>query len=573
MPSSSSQKRGTKCGSTRYCKKPRTIHEELIGAAEVLKRSLRTWDQPNSDLATLGAIVDKIIAGDPTSNAILDLLNEPFVLTGDVLPQPRSLALADGQCLGPGSALRAPLINADRERLAQIYHSVLVETSTHESNYEEEFALERQQAIEDGQAAPTPSDAAKHPALDVEQTERQMQIGRPFGTTGPSISIYHSVFSKFKSLIKNPTPDISPATVAQAFDLIVAAAAIYPTENDRTRVITPIVQKLLGYPIVTVPSEFGFRPDGIIIYPGSEEGKIPLLVMEAKNEVGTGGIDPNSQAAFSFPGPQITVLGGILTNQFIVQPLGMPLGLSGSPDPDGLALHVAQVMTALRTCLNDLESFYDDLKKSHLLRADTEGAQWPVLRTFDNFVLKYTSKNLLSDRIGRAMFNAELIPKDEKAEQNAVSPKVKVKFTSQYSEEAHMLLAAKNLAPQLRYYEKLEDNLAVVVMDAVDGKNLASAKKERVSEQALQNIQDALATLHKENFVFGDLRPPNVMLCRDGVDGEWVNAMLVDFDWAGKVGERRYPASLNHKLGWVEGVEAGGLIQKEHDNAMFQRLR
>lgn len=275
----------------------------------------------------------------------------------------------------------------------------------------------------------------------------------------------------------------------------------------------------------------------------------------------------------SVAGPQITVLGGILTSQFIIQPLGMPLGLSGSPDPDGLALHVAQVMTALRTCLNDLESFYDDLKKSHLLRADTEGAQWPVLRTFDNFVLKYTSKNLLSDRIGRAMFNAELIPKDEKDEQNAASPKVKVKFTPQYSEEAHMLLAAKNLAPQLRYYEKLEDNLAVVVMDAVDGKNLASAKQERVSEQALQNIQDALATLHEENFVFGDLRPPNVMLCRDGVDGEWVNAMLVDFDWAGKVGKRRYPASLNHKLGWVEGVEAGGLIQKEHDNAMFQRLR
>lgn len=66
------------------------------------------------------------------------------------------------------------------------------------------------------------------------------------------------------------------------------------------KIITPIVQKLLGYPIVTVPSEFGFRPDGIIVYPGAEDGKIPLLVMEAKNEVGTGGSDPNIQAAFSF---------------------------------------------------------------------------------------------------------------------------------------------------------------------------------------------------------------------------------------------------------------------------------
>lgn len=275
----------------------------------------------------------------------------------------------------------------------------------------------------------------------------------------------------------------------------------------------------------------------------------------------------------SVAGPQITVLGGILTNNFIIQPLGMPLGLSGSPDPDGLALQIAQVMTALRTCLNDLEIFYNNVKESYRHGAGTEGAQWPVLREFDNVVLKYTSKNLLSDRIGRAMFNAELKHKDKKDEQNAAPVKVKVKFTPQYSEEAHRLLAAKNLAPQLRYYEKLEDNLAVVVMDVVDGEHLASAKKERVPEQALRDIQDALATLHAEDLVFGDLRPPNVMLRRNGVDGEWVNAMLVDFDWAGKVGERRYPASLNHKLGWAEGVEAGGLIMKEHDDAMFRRLQ
>lgn len=140
MPSSSSQKRAAKGGSTRHRKKPRTVYEELTDAAEVLRRSLGTGGQQNSDLATLGAIVDKIIAGDSTSEAILKLLSVPVVLTGDVLPQPRSSALADGQRLGPNSAERAQIINGDRVKLAKIYHSVLFETSTHESNYEEEFA-------------------------------------------------------------------------------------------------------------------------------------------------------------------------------------------------------------------------------------------------------------------------------------------------------------------------------------------------------------------------------------------------------------------------------------------------
>lgn len=48
-------------------------------------------------------------------------------------------------------------------------------------------------------------------------------------------------------------------------------------------------------------------------------------------------------------------------------------------------------------------------------------------------------------------------------------------------------------------------------------------------------------------------------------------AVLIDFDWCGKVGEVRYPndITLGPLMDWHDGVQRGGLI---HDDAHLLRV-
>ncbi|KDQ07365.1 hypothetical protein BOTBODRAFT_120196, partial [Botryobasidium botryosum FD-172 SS1] len=66
-------------------------------------------------------------------------------------------------------------------------------------------------------------------------------------------------------------------------------------------------------------------------------------------------------------------------------------------------------------------------------------------------------------------------------------------------------------------------------------------------EQIIERVEEAMKLLHGNGFVFGDLRAPNILR----VDG---GAMLIDFDWAGKVGEAKYPLDINFEVNWAEGT-------------------
>ena len=47
------------------------------------------------------------------------------------------------------------------------------------------------------------------------------------------------------------------------------------------------------------------------------------------------------------------------------------------------------------------------------------------------------------------------------------------------------------------------------------------------------DIRRAMDLLHEKNLVFGDLRPPNILIKGD-------TALLVDFDWCGEEGKGKY---------------------------------
>jgi len=96
-----------------------------------------------------------------------------------------------------------------------------------------------------------------------------------------------------------------------------------------------------------------------------------------------------------------------------------------------------------------------------------------------------------------------------------------VKFTAQYS------------------------GLYMVVMGRVHGEMAWHVRErgERLTYDVYKDIRDAIALLHSNNFVFGDLHTPNIMIIRSGSDAKY-HGMLIDFDWVGVHGKAHDLAML-----------------------------
>jgi RIO-like serine/threonine protein kinase len=115
----------------------------------------------------------------------------------------------------------------------------------------------------------------------------------------------------------------------------------------------------------------------------------------------------------------------------------------------------------------------------------------------------------------------------------------------------------------------------MVVMELVEGCDAYQKfKYKELPSAVMKDVELALKKLHDAGLVFGDLRRPNVMVYKpQGKDDEEWRGLLVDFDWAGPVGEVKYPPMLNKKISWPGGVDAETEIKKDHDLQMLKRLR
>lgn len=110
--------------------------------------------------------------------------------------------------------------------------------------------------------------------------------------------------------------------------------------------------------------------------------------------------------------------------------------------------------------------------------------------------------------------------------------------------------------------------LKLVVMDFVDGVTACDAygNAATLPDVIFNEVEKAIKVLHKNGLVFGDLRPPNVMIS----DGR---THLVDFDWYAKDGMGRYPVSLNdvdRDIGWHLDVKRGSVMYKQHNIFMLR---
>lgn len=190
---------------------------------------------------------------------------------------------------------------------------------------------------------------------------------------------------------------------------------------------------------------------------------------------------------------------------------------------------------------------------------DEQSFVGPYFREFGTSTLTYTAR-LLPNNPEKTLFEAVC------TETNQKSKRVVVKFTRHYSKDAHEHLQKLTppLAPKLLHCEKIKTlgDWWAVVMEYIEEQPVTKANKEQVKA----DVEKAINELHGIDFVHGDLRDVNVLVCASG-------AMLVDFDWTERVGVAKYPVLLNDEIAWPNGAIGGGDITKEHDEDMLQKLK
>ena len=146
--------------------------------------------------------------------------------------------------------------------------------------------------------------------------------------------------------------------------------------------------------------------------------------------------------------------------------------------------------------------------------------------------------------------------------------KVVVKFVyGHYGKDVHSYLADKGVAPKLYSCDELPGRWYAVVMQKVeDGKVMNMCTMEDIHEEMKQTLKETVVDMHLKGYVHGDLRPQNVLIMPDN------SIRILDFDWAGKVGEVKYPDDINMDCRWHNDVHPGGPIKEEHDLHIMKQI-
>jgi serine/threonine protein kinase len=233
--------------------------------------------------------------------------------------------------------------------------------------------------------------------------------------------------------------------------------------------------------------------------------------------------------------------------------------------------NVARIFYALKAGLGNLDSYYEKVQPTGDLPADSR--YFPSITAYPH----EDSDRLINFKYVGFLENCPDCTTLHARTTTEPAQEIVVKFVDQYGEKAHRILAAEGLAPKLFFCGSpcLSDehpsyrSLSMVVMEYIDGETFAQAKKEmnpQTTEEVRSELRHALDLLHDHGLVFGDLRPPNVMITKAH------KVKLIDFDWAGENEQAKYPYMISPGINWPEGVKALAVMKKDHDIDMLSKL-
>lgn len=422
-----------------------------------------------------------------------------------------------------------------------------------------------------------------------QETDNHIKNGRPAEHTGPPIVLYHPVFGRFLRNLRSSDP-IPSAMYTHTTTYFPTSQQLYEQEFGRDQSSHANLGELLGG-LLSKTSKHRVEPDGMSL---GHDGA-PCIIMEMKNEIGSGKSDPSIQAAQSYSrswrdpshllercccpsiliaiaGPWMSILGAVFLDRPVIQPLTDYLWVGHNPAKPSDLRYVARVFHCISLARKELEDFY----KNPPTLPDNPGRFFPYITCYTDSAGHRVDfaylKNLGDKDPNESVFLATTTRGQE-------PPKsIVVKFVQSYNSDAHKLLAEAGLAPELLYdgtahpEDQPGPDHIMIVMEFINGVDLGRFLEYHAPECASADVDKALELLHAQDFVFGDLRNPNIMLVQDS-DGTVTGAKLVDFDWCGRHSEGRYPLSMNPGIVWAKGAGPGELMDKRHDIEMRKKLR
>ena len=266
------------------------------------------------------------------------------------------------------------------------------------------------------------------------------------------------------------------------------------------------------------------------------------------------------------------ILGFVFTDGLIVQRLTdyIWVGLDSVFNENHIS-RVARIFYALKNSLSNLKSYFEMVPQPTNF---PDGSRYfPSITAYrvntSDELIHFQYVGFLEDVPDCITFRARTFanpPQD-----------IVIKFVNHYGERAHRLLAENGLAPKLFYCgsprlmneDPSYDSLLMIVMGFVHGKALGKLKLDKNTAETVRlEIKRALALLHENGMVYGDLRLPNILITT-ALERK-VN--LIDFDWAGEKGQARYPFMISPTIPWPAGVQSLALIEPEHDLKMFEQM-
>ncbi|KAJ7934962.1 hypothetical protein B0H13DRAFT_551032 [Mycena leptocephala] len=421
----------------------------------------------------------------------------------------------------------------------------------------------------------SPSSEAAKP-----QSERAMMIGRPTESVLPP-SLVDETLCKFRHNVFHGSPATEDFINFRL--LRQEMMKTFPKEIDRRTALIDLLGRIL-------PARP--EPGGIATY--TNDGQLAVTVVntmflyylqEVKNEVTGTSAEPNIEVTryyieqcrrchnagikqhCNFPavllcqlGPYLVISIAVFTDIPIVEQLVcIPLHAHSTNTMQMEA--GARVMAGLRGACRDLLDRYPALVANTHLQAD-----FPFPRSFlsNNLIVDFTYTSALEDkRVYRALLDETKRP-------------IYVKYTLRYCKAAHDVASGLGFAPKLLGIGRVQEWWMVVMEDVSEHyTSLAEAKSQGFDVQGMQgSVKQALHLLHQANYVHGDVRDVNVLVCKPGclLDDNHSQVLVVDWDWAGVNGEVTYPVALNPAVPRPDGAVAGAVIEMAHDDEMADWL-
>ncbi|KAH7881674.1 uncharacterized protein C8R40DRAFT_1165083 [Lentinula edodes] len=414
-------------------------------------------------------------------------------------------------------------------------------------------------------------------------------------TVAPPIELYHPVFGAFMQRCRTSDIEIPEGILRDTASLLRSVSRIAVKEAPRDAQTRKILADILGVGLERITNSDKTSPDFMSVTPTPLNVNGACIISEIKSELGSGGSDPSRQSALSYArfycrperaqvrevsccptfliglaGPWIVIMGAVLTSRTIVQRLSAYEWLGCSRMFDDEQVHrIAHVLYALRLSLVELNEYYARLSSPVVEPGHIPPRFCPSISSFSiretkiPFIYAYP----LQHNPASVTF---------KATRTDTKESVVIKFVRQYGHDVHQLMAAHGLAPKLLSFSPLGElygNLNLVAMEFIEGKTLHDAYdiSQPLPDSVKNSVRKGLDLLNKEGFVFGDLRRPNVMLA-DGDEPAEKRIRFVDFDWAEKDGEMRYPFHISSVVSDPSGASEYDCITHQHQENMFTHL-